>query len=65
MIIVNGREDPGARGRTLLDYVEAAGYRIDRVAVEVNGDIVPKASYDDRSLSDGDRVEIVHFMGGG
>lgn len=65
MIIVNGREDPHAAGRTLLDYCETAGYRLDRVAIEVNGHIVPKAQYPARDLSDGDRIEIVHFMGGG
>jgi sulfur carrier protein len=35
------------------------------VAVEVNLDIVSKTAYDDHGLSDGDRIEIVHFVGGG
>lgn len=37
----------------------------ERVAVEVNLDIVPKAAYESRILSAGDRIEIVHFVGGG
>lgn len=65
MSIVNGRDDAGANGQNLQAYVEAAGYRLDRVAVEINGAIVPKATYGDRILADGDHVEIVQFMGGG
>lgn len=37
----------------------------ERVAVEVNLEIVPKSAYDSLTLADGDRVEIVHFVGGG
>jgi sulfur carrier protein len=37
----------------------------DRVAVEVNEDVVPRGTYDVRRLAAGDRVEIVHFVGGG
>lgn len=37
----------------------------ERVAVEVNLDIVPKAQYDSHPLAPGDRIEIVHFVGGG
>ena len=37
----------------------------ERVAVELNTDILPKALYDSQLLSDGNRIEIVHFVGGG
>ena len=36
-----------------------------RVAVEVNGDIVPRDTHQDHALRDGDRIEIVTFVGGG
>jgi len=36
-----------------------------RVAVELNMEILPKADYETTALSDGDRIEIVHFVGGG
>lgn len=36
-----------------------------RVAVELNMEILPKADYETTTLSDGDRIEIVHFVGGG
>ncbi len=37
----------------------------ERVAVETNMEIVPKASYDSHTLLPGDTIEIVHFVGGG
>lgn len=36
-----------------------------RVAVELNMEILPKADYETTALRDGDRIEIVHFVGGG
>lgn len=64
-IVVNGRPERGAAGQSLQTYVVAAGYPLDRIAIELNGAIVPKSAYADRLLSDGDRLEIVQFMGGG
>ena len=52
-------------GKTVADYLIYAGYDIKRVAVEKNGDIVPKAEYDTTHLCDGDSVEVVSFVGGG
>ena len=46
----------------LLDQLQIGR---ERVAVEVNLDIVPKAAHDSHLLSAGDRIEIVHFVGGG
>jgi sulfur carrier protein len=37
----------------------------DRVAVEHNGEIVPRAAWPDTTLTEGDRLEVVHFVGGG
>lgn len=53
-------------GSTLLSSViSEAGFRRDRIAVELNGEIVPKAEYDGLHLKDGDTVEIFGFVGGG
>jgi hypothetical protein len=41
------------------------GLKSDRVAVELNRQIVPRDQWDKTSLSEGDRLEIVHFVGGG
>lgn len=65
MTRVNGQEDPGAAGATVAQLLQARDMRTDRVAVEVNGDIVPRARFAEHVLAAGDRVEIVHFMGGG
>jgi sulfur carrier protein len=41
------------------------GLKSDRVAVEHNGEIVPRGSWVGTSLAEGDRLEVVHFVGGG
>ena len=54
--------DAQATLKGLLDQCELAGKRI---AVEVNEEIVPRSSYAEYQLREGDRVEIVHAIGGG
>lgn len=49
----------------LLHLIAALGLQGDRVAVEHNGEIVPRASWPETILSAGDRLEVVHFVGGG
>ena len=49
----------------LLDLIGVLELKGDRVAVELNGSIVPRAEWGNAALSDGDRLEIVHFVGGG
>lgn len=65
MIRVNGVEETNAAGQSLQSYLEQKGYRMNRIAVEKNGSIVPKASYKDTILEDGDVLEVVSFVGGG
>jgi len=50
---------------TLADLIESLGMKPDRVAVELNRDIVPRDRWSETILNDGDRMEIVHFVGGG
>jgi len=50
---------------TLAALVETLGMKPDRVAVELNRDIVPRDRWSKTILNDGDRLEIVHFVGGG
>jgi len=64
-IIINGetRQVPDSiTVRQLLDELQITATR---VAVELNLEIVPKAGYAERTLQDGDKIEIVHFVGGG
>ena len=65
MVKINGTPAALAEGATVEAYLLQNGYRTDRVAVERNGDIVPKAGYRTTVLLDGDEVEIVSFVGGG
>jgi sulfur carrier protein len=50
---------------TLAALIETLGMKSDRVAVELNRDIVPRDHWAATQLNDGDRLEIVHFVGGG
>lgn len=50
---------------TLAALVEALGMKSDRVAVELNRDIVPRDRWEETILKDGDQLEVVHFVGGG
>lgn len=65
-ISVNGlqRELP-ASSCTVADLVRALALEGKRIAVERNGEIVPKSRHADTSLADGDRLEIVGAVGGG
>jgi len=50
---------------TLAALVDLLGMKSDRVAVELNRDIVPRDRWSVTVLNDGDRLEVVHFVGGG
>lgn len=65
MIIVNGEELEIDSGSSVAKLVEERGLDRSRVAVELSGEIVPRGTFDDTLLHDGDKVEIVHFVGGG
>ena len=65
MIIVNGKVINLTEYTTVAEYLEQNQYQVKRIAVELNGDILPKYSYSDTMLKDGDRLEVVTFVGGG
>ena len=64
MVKVNGVEHD-INGKTVAEYLATTEYNPMRIAVERNGEIVPKATYAETVLQDGDSVEIVNFVGGG
>ncbi|HEY3138681.1 MAG TPA: sulfur carrier protein ThiS [Blastocatellia bacterium] len=64
-ITVNGKETELPNGASINDLILSLGLTPHRLAVELNGRIVRRANWDSTSISDGDRVEIVHFVGGG
>jgi thiamine biosynthesis protein ThiS len=63
---INGEErEFNVSPLTLASLVETLGMKPDRVAVELNRDIVPRNLWAETSLSEGDKLEVVHFVGGG
>mgnify|MGYP001039026794 CR=1 FL=1 len=64
-IRLNGHDTHLDDVRTVQDLVAHLGYQGKRIAVERNGDIVPRSQHGDTLLTDGDRLEIVVAVGGG
>ena len=64
MTKVNGKTEAFS-GLTVAEIVEKFGYNKARVAVELNGNIVPKAKYAETVVKENDTLEIVSFVGGG
>lgn len=64
MVKINGASLELA-GKTVTEYLAQTEYDRNRIAIERNGEIVPKASYDETVLEDGDSLEVVSFVGGG
>ena len=67
-LIINGRDrefpelDSDSKLHRLIELLQL---KADRVAVERNGNIVPRANWVQISLEDGDKLEVVQFVGGG
>jgi sulfur carrier protein len=64
-LVINGETRSFAEVGDIAGLVAALGLDPRKVAVERNLEIVPRSIYAQARLSDGDRIEIVHFVGGG
>jgi len=64
-IIVNGQTQNVPEGFTAAQLVEQMGLGGRRIAMEVNMEIVPRSTYPEHQLTPGDKIEIVHAVGGG
>jgi len=64
-LFINGEEKNFADPLSLAQLIEQLGMKGDRVAVELNREIISRAQWPDTPLKNGDRLEIVHFVGGG
>lgn len=62
---VNGTEQLLEKSATLLEYLQEKQFDPLKIAVERNGEIVPRAQYGETILKDTDTLEIVRFVGGG
>jgi thiamine biosynthesis protein ThiS len=64
-IIINGEPYQIAEDSSLIDLVNELKIAPERVAIEVNLSIIPRPSWAETRLRAGDRLEVVHFVGGG
>ena len=64
-IVINGEDREFISIDSLSDLLAQLGMKPDRVAVELNRELVPRDRWPATMLSDGDKLEIVHFVGGG
>ena len=62
---VNGEMIPLQSSIPLDEFLKNEGYNLNRIAVEKNGEIVPKDTYSSNMLHNDDTLEIVRFVGGG
>jgi thiamine biosynthesis protein ThiS len=62
---VNGEQRTVPAGLTVAGLLKELDIRPDRVAVELNLTILDRSEFDRRSLQEGDRIEIISFIGGG
>lgn len=64
-VVLNGNPRELPDQSTLQWLIDDLGLAGKRLAVEVNEDIVPRSQHGDFNLNDGDRIEVVHAIGGG
>ncbi|KJZ08813.1 thiamine biosynthesis protein ThiS [Halomonas sp. S2151] len=64
-IQLNGESHALDREQTVAELIDALGLGGRRIAVELNEDILPRSQHGETRLADGDRIEIVHAIGGG
>jgi sulfur carrier protein len=62
---INGEQREFPDGLTIAGLVAQLGMKPDRVAVELNLEIVPRTNWEATILKSGDKLEVVHFVGGG
>lgn len=64
-ITVNGNPIQLDSAETVSEFLESRGYKLTRIAVELNGEILPKSAYPSTTLTEADTMEVVSFVGGG
>ena len=64
-VFVNGEEKDLSDATSLSELITALDLPVARIAIELNRDVVRRSDWGSTMLNDGDRIEIVHFVGGG
>lgn len=62
---VNGKDYEGRKGMTLVDLIDELKIEHQRLAVELNEDVISKSVFETTVIHDGDAIEVVSFVGGG
>ncbi len=65
LVVINGKETPLSGIKTLDQLIEFLELKDGRIAVEINQQIIPRSEFQDYQINEGDRLEIVHAIGGG
>lgn len=68
VLMLNGREravEGVSSPAALAEVLAALALRADRVAVELNGELAPRTAWAEQVVKNGDKLEVVHFVGGG
>ena len=65
MVQINGESKEDYSGVTVEEMVAREGYNKSQIAVEINGAIISKQTYNDTIIHSGDVIEVVSFVGGG
>ncbi len=64
-VTINGKATELSDIKSIADLIRERGLKTSLVAVEQNGNIVPRSEFESKAVEDGDELEIVHFVGGG
>lgn len=68
VLTLNGRErvvEGVVSPAVLSEVLMALALRADRIAVELNGELAPRTGWAEQRVASGDKLEVVHFVGGG
>jgi len=64
-LLLNGARREVADGSSLAQLIETLGLAPERIAIELNQSVVRRSEWSTTELREGDRIEVVHFVGGG
>lgn len=65
IVYVNGKEEQWQATQSLAAWLHSQGMQGQRLAIEVNGNIVPKSRFSEYTVQESDRIEVIIAVGGG
>ncbi|NIQ02811.1 MAG: sulfur carrier protein ThiS [Nitrospinaceae bacterium] len=64
-LIINGKEQEARSSRTIAELMQELEITAPNFAVALNGQVIPRSQHDSTEVREGDKIEIVHAVGGG